>query len=617
MTANTGESPLVVLAAALDYIARGWSPIPIPHREKGPLIGAWQDLRVTPETATAYFSGAKQNIGIILGKASGGLTDLDLDCPEAIAAAPYILPRTAVFGRATKPASHWVYRANLHETKDRAAIKLMGSDKTGLLEVRMGAGGLASQTVFPPSTHVSGEPIEWAGGGASEIAEVDGEELIQRARRLAAAAELARSYPKMGGRHDAAFVLGSFLARCGFSQPAAATFVEAVAAASLQPGDKRRDMARTARDGAAAGKLAGFPLLAETFGERAAKKVVDWLDYPGEREGRSARAAKGVEPDIVDDKFIDQLAGASASSWGDAEQEIVAKLAEGDSAGFLARAKADVGFPFEPQAIAALNELARRRAPDFERLRTQLKGETKVRFAALEAAMKAEAAIGDSGEDGLPGRPITFEEIEPWRAPVDGDALLTELSETIGAYVIMEPGQRDACALWAVHAHAHDLRDTSPPLVIKSPAMRSGKTKLVEALERLVGEDLVVRRISRISARESIVPSKNGGVRLSSAIFTASSSEVDPYEGLSVDLDVVATEERIDLRARFQADDCLGAVSVRTVIVRNEQLQVGYDPEPQNICHGQIWGNPQNKKRRRLLKSCDWYVQIEGVSLGD
>ena len=188
--------------------------------------------------------------------------------------------------------------------------------------------------------------------------------------------------------------------------------------------------------------------------------------------------------------------GARAASWGDAEQEIVAKLAEGDSAGFLARAKADVGFPFEPEAIAALNQLAKRRAPDFERLRTQLKAETKVRFAALEAAMKAEAAIGDSGEDGLPGRPITFEEIEPWREPVDGDALLTELSKTIGAYVIMEPGQRDACALWAVHAHAHDLRDISPPLVVKAPAMRSGKTKLLETLERLVPRPLLVSGIT-------------------------------------------------------------------------------------------------------------------------
>jgi hypothetical protein len=105
MSASAGKSALVVLAAALDYIARGWSPILIPHREKGPLIDAWQDMRVNAETAAGYFNGAKQNVGIILGKASGGLTDLDLDCPEAIAAAPYILPRTAVFGRPTKPAA--------------------------------------------------------------------------------------------------------------------------------------------------------------------------------------------------------------------------------------------------------------------------------------------------------------------------------------------------------------------------------------------------------------------------------------------------------------------------------------------------------------------------------
>jgi hypothetical protein len=273
-----------MLAAALSYIARGYAPIPIPHREKGPRIDAWQALRVNTETAPAYFNGTAQNIGVILGSASGGLTDVDIDCPEAIAAAGYILPRTAVFGHASKPASHWIYRTNLCETQDRAAIKLMGSDKTGLLEIRMGAGERAAQTVFPPSTHVSGEPIEWAGRGANEIADADGEELVQCARRLAAASELARNYPKIGGRHDAAFVLGGFLARCGFSPSWAATFVEAVGTASLQPGDKRRDMARTARDGAAAGRLAGFPLLAETFGEGPAKKAADWLGYKGERE---------------------------------------------------------------------------------------------------------------------------------------------------------------------------------------------------------------------------------------------------------------------------------------------------------------------------------------------
>ena len=250
-------------SAARDYIERGWAPIPVPFRTKGPLLDAWQTLRINAETAPNFFNGAPQNIGIILGAASGGLCDLDLDCSEAIAAAPYLLPRTALFGHASKRASHWIYQTNLCETQDRAALKFMGSDKHGLLEVRMGARGLAAQTIFPPSVHVNGEPIEWEDGGPGKITDIDGDELLQRARHLAAAAEIARNYPKVGGRHDAAFVLGGFLARCGLSPPAAAVFVEAVAAASLQPGDKRRDMARTARDGANADKRAGFPALAD------------------------------------------------------------------------------------------------------------------------------------------------------------------------------------------------------------------------------------------------------------------------------------------------------------------------------------------------------------------
>ena len=455
---RAGESN-AMLAAALDYIGRGWAPIPVPHRQKGPVIDGWQHLRITAETAPGYFNGGGQGLGVIVGKASGGLTDLDLDCPEAIAAAPYILPRTAVFGHASKPLSHWVYRTNLCETLDRAAIKFMGSDKTGLIEVRMGAGGMAAQTIFPPSTHISGEPIEWADGGPGKIAEVKGDELIQFARRLAAASELARSYPKVGGRHDAAFVLGGFLARCGFSTPLAATFVEAVAAASLQPGDKRRDMARTARDGAAAGKVAGFPLLAETFGEGAAKKVADWLDYAGEREGHGGRAAKGVERNDPNPDSGPE----SGPDPADAELERLAKLSP---------------LKYERERKAAAEALA---------LRASL-------LDRLVAAKRTE--MGLDGGDGLPGRPITFDEIEPWEEPVDGAELLTDLSSAIGAYVIMNKHQCDAAALWAAHAHAHDLRDTSPPLVIKSPSMRSGKSKFVEVLERLVPRPLSVSGIT-------------------------------------------------------------------------------------------------------------------------
>ena len=208
----------------------------------------------------------------------------------------YLLPRTAVFGHASKRASHYVYRSNLSATQDRGAQKFLGSDKHGLLELRMGAGGRGAQTIFPPSVHVSGEPIAWAGGGPGKIAEVDGEELFKRTRRLAAATELARNYPKVGARHDSAHILGGFLGRCGFSPAEAAVFAEAVAAASDQPGDKRSDMKRTARDGAAAEKRAGFPLLAETFGSATAKKVAAWLDYRGGDEGGGPTSGGVGEP---------------------------------------------------------------------------------------------------------------------------------------------------------------------------------------------------------------------------------------------------------------------------------------------------------------------------------
>jgi hypothetical protein len=199
-----------ILDAVFSYIRQGFAIVPVPYRQKGPIIERWQNLRITADDAPRYFNGGPQNIGVIQGHASGGLTDIDLDCQEAIAAAPYLLPKTSAFGHASKRASHWIYKTNLAETQDRAAIKFMGAGKSGLLEVRTGGGGFAAQTIFPPSTHISGELIKWEDGN-DEILETDGAELLACANQLAAAAQLAIAYPKIGGRHDAAFVLGGFL----------------------------------------------------------------------------------------------------------------------------------------------------------------------------------------------------------------------------------------------------------------------------------------------------------------------------------------------------------------------------------------------------------------------
>ena len=268
-----------ILDAALAYIRQGLSPVPVPFRSKGPIMEDWPNFRATLENAHEHFNGKLQNIGIILGRASNGATDVDLDCPEAVAAARYFLSPTASFGHASKHASHWIYRTNLHELENRAAIKLNGVDKFGLLEVRIGGGDAGAQTVFPPSTHKeTGEAIEWE-NAPFDVSTIDGAELLARAHQLAAAVQFARSYPNKGGRHDAAYVLGGFLSRCNLAVPLT-DFIAAVADASGQDGDKRQDMIRTAESGASADHPAGFPKLAEAFGQDVAKKVAEWLKYP-------------------------------------------------------------------------------------------------------------------------------------------------------------------------------------------------------------------------------------------------------------------------------------------------------------------------------------------------
>jgi hypothetical protein len=133
------------------------------------------------------------------------------------------------------------------------------------------------------------------------------------------------------------------------------------------------------------------------------------LDDPEAFRERFETALRAAKP-------LAEVAPASAAGdkplpeRNDPERAAIAKLADGDAAAFVALLKKDAGFPFEAEALVALNALGSKRPADFERLRAKLKAEAKFsRFAALEAAMKAQA--GASGEgDGLPGRPITFEE---------------------------------------------------------------------------------------------------------------------------------------------------------------------------------------------------------------
>jgi hypothetical protein len=285
---SNGHDAPPALQIARAYIARGWNPLPVAFRGKRPLGEQWQARMIDETSAARFFNGAPLNIGVLLGPSSHGLTDVDLDSPESIIIASYLLPPTAaIFGRASKRASHRLYYCGLSEQLEDAAIQLQAPDGAMLLELRIGGGGKGAQTVFPGSLHESGEPIVWEEDG--EPPSIDGTELLTAVRRIGAACLIARAWPAEGGRHGAALVLGGFLARAGLAEEQIKLMAEAIARAAGDPEwrDRMRaalDAAREHRDG---GRSAGLPKIAELVGDKAARRIADWLDYrDAEREHR-------------------------------------------------------------------------------------------------------------------------------------------------------------------------------------------------------------------------------------------------------------------------------------------------------------------------------------------
>jgi hypothetical protein len=157
--------------------------LPIPYRQKKVTTKGWQRWRLTLDELDQHFPiDRPQNIGVLLGEPSNWLIDVDLDHSRAVELAPEYLPATPLqFGRPGKPRSHWLYRIT-----EPLATKKWASRSAGILvEVR----STGTQTVFPPSTHESGEPIEWI-DETQEPAEVDPHELLAAVKRLADAVKI-------------------------------------------------------------------------------------------------------------------------------------------------------------------------------------------------------------------------------------------------------------------------------------------------------------------------------------------------------------------------------------------------------------------------------------------
>lgn len=113
MTATNGSSTEAISDVVQKFLARGWHCVPVHrplHSDHGTTcscgkdgcrsVGKHPDARFWPggtHETTAY---RDRNVGVFMGVASKNLADVDKDCTEALAVAPFLLPPSAcTFGR--------------------------------------------------------------------------------------------------------------------------------------------------------------------------------------------------------------------------------------------------------------------------------------------------------------------------------------------------------------------------------------------------------------------------------------------------------------------------------------------------------------------------------------
>jgi len=260
-------------------LQRNWTPLPVPFKSKNPAFTGWPRFAVTEDNLDQYFNGHPQNIGVLLGKPSRNLVDIDLDAFEALAVASHLAhPTKAIFGRLSKPKSHLLYEAESENEQFADPIAAKSQDeaerRTAMLcEIR----STGMQTIFPGSTHASGEAIRWFEDG--EPSRVDAKMLRRSVARIAAGSILAR-YWRRGIRHKASLALAGGLLRAGWDKDEIVRFIEALcfAANDEETPSRTLNVETTARKLAAAEPVQGWPTLKEVIDERVVRCVTNWLE---------------------------------------------------------------------------------------------------------------------------------------------------------------------------------------------------------------------------------------------------------------------------------------------------------------------------------------------------
>ena len=136
---------------------------------------------------------------------------------------------------------------------------------------------------------------------------------------------------------------------------------------------------------------------------------------------------------------------------------------------------------------AEIERLSKLPLLSYERQRGAAARRLDMRATILDKLVNSKRLPGSANGQ---GQPLDLPTPEPWPDPVDGAALLSEMTAAVLRYVVMEVGSAEIVALWVLHAHALDAFRISPRLAITSAEKRCGKTTAIDVVQSLAPRPL-------------------------------------------------------------------------------------------------------------------------------
>ena len=370
------------LQSAQAYARAGICVIPIPTRQKKPALAGWPNLRLSEADLSKHFNGAPQNMGALLGVDC--LTDLDLDSPEAITVGTVYAPETGfVFGRKSRPYSHFFYRTDPAMRSQQFRDPLLKSDeeKGMLLELRSQKqdGGIGLQTVLPPSIHPDGEFYEFVPGATKLIQTLDQAELEDSARKIAAAALIARYFAREGSRHDGFLSLAGIFARAGWIEQEAFTFCFSIYRVLWgQAADRaacKSEVKTTFEKHKTDTPTSGIPKLKELINPVVVNQALEWLGISGASAAPSSTSKPADAPlNLLQFQFND---------LGNAER---IRALHGENMRYCVAEGSWYlfdGTRFRADALLATQKLAKLTMLEFQRQAIQANNEDALKFSRL------------------------------------------------------------------------------------------------------------------------------------------------------------------------------------------------------------------------------------------